>query len=67
MRIATANSDWAPVMRSSKRCSVSSGSPSRVPAEMAKTRGRPPTSSVHWLTLLESSVPRESPAFSRQA
>ena len=36
-------------------------------AEIAKTIGIVPTSSVHWLTLLDSSVPSESDALSRHA
>ena len=63
----TANSDWAAVSSSSMRCWASIGRPSKVPAEIAKTIGIVPTSSVHWLTLLDSSVPSESDALSRHA
>ena len=64
---ATANSDWAAVRNNSSRWSESSGNPTSSPAEMAKTMGRVPTSSVHWLTFDETRVPRALLVLSLQA
>ncbi len=64
---ATAKNDCAAVRNSSSRCCGAIGSPCRPPAAIEKTIGSVPTSSVHWLTLEETSVPRPAFVFSRHA
>ena len=64
---AIANTDCAAVRNSSSRCSESSGSPVRCPAEIANTIGSEPTSSVHWFTFDDSSVPSPALVLSRHA
>ena len=49
--MATANSDWAAVNSSSRRCEPAIGNPCRLRDEIANTSGSDPTSRVHWLTL----------------
>ena len=66
-RMATANTDWAAVRSSSPRWSLSIGSPWWVPDANAKTMGRLPTSSVHWLTLAETRVLSPRADLSRHA
>ena len=55
---AIANTDCAAVRNSSSRWSESRGRPARCPAEIANTIGSEPTSSVHWFTFDDSSVPK---------
>ena len=64
---ATANADCAAVRNSSSRCNESSGSPWSELDEIAKTIGRLPTSSVHWLTFDETSAPSAELVLRRQA
>src|SRR5438067_500519 len=66
-RMATANTDWAAVRRSSSRWRATIGRPDQDDDAMAKTTGRVPTSSVHWLTLDDTSVPRPALVLSRHA
>ena len=56
-RTATPKTDWAAVRASSWRLSDDSGMPCRLCEAMAKAMGRLPTSTVHWLTLEETSAP----------
>ena len=56
--MATAKTDCAAVTNSSTRCTVSRGRPWRTPANIEKTMGSVPTSSVHWLTLEEMRAPK---------
>ena len=65
--MATANTDWAAVSSSSSRWRATIGRPWRLPEAMANTMGRVPTSSVHWLTLDDTSVPRPALVLRRQA
>jgi len=66
-RVATAKSDWAAVSRISSRWRAMIGRPWSDPEAMAKAIGRVPISSVHWLTLDETRVPRPALVLSRQA
>jgi hypothetical protein len=65
IRMATAKNDWAAVRRTSSRWRAMMGNPSRLPEAMAKAMGRVPTSSVHWLTLDDTSVPSPALVLSR--
>ena len=64
---ATANSDWAAVNSSSRRCEPAIGSPCRLRDEIANTSGSDPTSRVHWLTLELTRAPRAAFVCSRHA
>ena len=66
-RMATAKNDWAPVRRSSSLWAASMGRPWWLADVMAKTTGRVPTSSVHWLTLADTRVARPALLFNRHA
>ena len=63
----TANADCAAVRNSSSRCSESRGSPLVAPPKTTNTIGNEPTSSVHWLTFDDTSVPRPPLVLSRHA
>ena len=65
--IATAKNDWAAVRNSSSRWTALIGRPSRDALEIANTIGSVPTSSVHWFTFEETSVPRPAFVLRRQA
>ena len=64
---ASAKNDCAAVRSSSSRWCASIGRPWSPPAPMLNTIGSVPTSSVHWFTFEETSVPRPAFVFSRQA
>ena len=56
--IATAKNDCAAVRNSSSRWIALIGRPCQDALEIANTIGSVPTSSVHWFTFEETSVPR---------
>ena len=67
-RIATAKTDCAAVRNSSSRCSALDRQAVELDArEIANTIGSVPTSSVHWFTFDDTSVPRPAFVFSRHA
>ena len=64
---ASAKNDCAAVRNSSSRWWASIGRPEMPPEASANTIGSVPTSSVHWFTFEDTSVPRPAFVFSRQA
>src|SRR5947207_13467646 len=66
-RAASANTDWAAVSSSSSRWRATIGRPWRLCDERAKAMGSVPTSSVHWLTFDDTSVPNPDDVLSLHA